>query len=77
VAWIAGVVAVVLYAQTAWANGIVFNDISLADMNFASLLVIGLGIGSVGSVVTDVIQARDNTDSAAVPPLVPKVPQGE
>lgn len=71
VVWAAGVVAVCLFAQTDWADTIAFAGQALSKLNFASQLAIGLGLGSVAGVATDAIKARDNTDSAAMPPLVP------
>jgi hypothetical protein len=68
--WTAGVVVVVLFAQTEWADTISFNGLVLADMNFATLLVIGLGIASTASAVRDVTKAIDNGDTAATPPLI-------
>ncbi len=55
VVWIAGVVAVLLYAQTTWADGIVFAGQTLADMNFASLVAVGLCVGYGFSVLTFLI----------------------
>lgn len=43
---------------------------SINYLNWASVLLVGLSLGSVGSVINDFKQARDNTDSAAKPPLL-------
>lgn len=67
--WLSGVLVVTLYAQTDWAETFSFAGFTLADMNFASLIALGIGLGSSASVATDFIKARDNTDSAAMPPL--------
>lgn len=69
IVWIAGVVVVMLYAQTDWAETFGFAGILLSDMNLASQIAIGLGFGSVASFGADWIKARDHTDSAAMPPL--------
>lgn len=76
VVWGSGVVAVCLFAQTDWAEGIIFAGRTLADMNFASQLAVGLGLGSTAGVVTDVIKASDDSDSAAMPKLLPKAQDG-
>lgn len=68
--WVAGIAVVWLYAQTDWAEGISFAGLVLSSMNFASLVALGIGLGSSASVATDFIKARDNTDSAAMPPLI-------
>jgi len=67
--WLSGVLVVWLYAQTDWAETFSFAGITLAAMNFASLVALGIGLGSSASVATDFIKSRDTTDSAAMPPL--------
>lgn len=70
--WVAGVVVVFLLAATDFADGIAIGDKALGSMNAASLLFIGLGfVGSSASVIYDFKRARDNTDTAATPMLVP------
>lgn len=68
--WASGIVVVWLYAQTDWAETFSFAGFTLASMNGASLVALGIGLGSSASVATDFIKARDNTDSAAMPPLI-------
>jgi hypothetical protein len=70
-AWAAGVVAVFLYANTAWADQISFGDRTLAQMNGASLVAVGLGASSLMSVLVDFKKARDGSDTAKTPPLIP------
>lgn len=65
--WLAGVAVVLLLAATDFANGISIADYSLDKLNLASLLLLGLTIGSSASVAVDIKKAVDNTDSAAVP----------
>lgn len=67
--WVAGVVAVVLVANTDWSDTLIFGEIALSDMNFASLVFLGLSVGSVGSVGHEVIKSLDNSDSASKPSL--------
>ncbi len=65
--WIAGVAVVLLLAATDFASGIDVADYSLDKLNIASLILLGLSIGSSASVAVDIKKAVDNTDSAAVP----------
>ena len=60
VVWAAGVGAVFLYAQTAWADTIDFGG-SLSTLNGWSLLAVGLSVGSGASVVKDGFHALDNS----------------
>lgn len=72
-AWIAGVVAVLIAAQTDWAAGIDIGDKSLHSLGFWSLVFYGLTAGSVGSTIKDIgYKALDNSNSAAIPTLVPE-----
>jgi hypothetical protein len=59
--WLSGIVVVLLFAQTQWAGGIDIGDSTLASLNFWALVILGLSIGSVGSVVVDVTDAVDTT----------------
>lgn len=70
-AWIAGVVVVLLVAQTDWADGISVGDMNLHTLGFWSLVFYGLSAGSGASLVKDSLKAVDNTNSAAIPTLVP------
>lgn len=69
-AWVAGVFAVSLVARTNFAGGIPIGDLSLADLNFASQVFVGMTIASTGSYFVDVKKALDGSDSAKVPPLI-------
>jgi hypothetical protein len=75
-AWAAGVGAVLVFAATDFAEGIQVGTHALGDLAFWSLVWLGLGIGSVGGVVTDAIKSFDNTDSAAMPKLLPGAADG-
>lgn len=70
-AWVAGVVVVLLVAQTDWADGISIGDMNLATLGFWSLVFYGLSAGSAASFAKDSLKAVDNTNSAAIPTLVP------
>lgn len=69
-AWVAGIFAVGLVAKTNFAAGIPIGDLSLADLNFASQIFVGMTIASTGSYFVDVKKALDDKDSAKVPPLL-------
>jgi ABC-type transport system involved in cytochrome c biogenesis permease subunit len=71
-AWIAGVVVVLLVAQTDWADGIAVGDMNLSTLGFWSLVFYGLSAGSGASFVKDTLKAVDNSNSAAIPVLVPE-----
>ena len=66
--WIAGIVVVLLAAQSEIAD-ITIGDQALSALDFASQVLVGLGLGSAFSFAYDVKSAVDNTDSAAEPPL--------
>lgn len=69
--WVAGVAVVMLVAQTDWADGIAVGDMKLGTLGFWSLLFFGLSAGSAASFTKDGLKAIDNTNSAAIPVLVP------
>lgn len=70
-AWVAGVLVVLLAAQTDWASGINIGDKNLHTLGFWSLVFYGLSAGSSASVAKDTLKAVDNSNSAAIPVLVP------
>lgn len=70
-AWIAGVIVVLLVAHTDWADGIAVGDMTLGTINVWSLIFYGLSAGSAASFVKDSLKAVDNTNSAALPTLMP------
>lgn len=74
--WIGGVLVVFLCAQTDFASGLNVGEISLSELNFASLILLGLTVGSGASVAHDYLQARDNTNASAVSHLrlMPEAP---
>lgn len=71
-AWIAGVLVVILVAQTDWADGIAVGDMNLATLNIWSLIFYGLAAGSTASLAKDTLKSVDNSNSAAIPVLVPR-----
>lgn len=68
--WAAGVLVVFLLAGTDFASGIKIGDMVLSNLNAASLILVGLSVGSSASVGYDLKRSLDNTDSAAQPSLV-------
>lgn len=70
-AWVAGVAGTFLYAASDLGNfAIPGTRLILSDVDGPTKLIVGFAIGSGASVIKDWIKARDNTDSAAVPPLL-------
>lgn len=72
VAWVAGAAVVLLVAASDFADGLALYGKNLGDLNFASCVVLGLLIGSGGSVIYDYKAARDNKDTAEEPALFGK-----
>lgn len=68
--WVGGVVVVLLFAQTQFADGIAVGDMSLSTLNFASLIAVGLSVGSLSSLAIDAKKAIDGGDTAKTPPLL-------
>lgn len=71
VTWVAGVSMAFLLAESDFGAGLDVAGHALANLNGASVVLFGLGLGSTASGVVDFKKARDNTDSAAVPSLLP------
>lgn len=69
IVWIAGVVVLLLVAETDFASGIVIGDLLLVDLNFASLIFVGLTLGSTATFLNEAKKAVDNNDSAQTPSL--------
>lgn len=69
--WIAGVVAVVLFAATDFADGISVGDTALGVLNMASLVAVGLTIGSGAGVTADWLSAKRPSDDPARLHLLP------
>lgn len=68
--WIAGVVAVFLVGESDFKSAFDFGDVSLADMNAASKLFVGLSISAFGSFAVEIKKALDGSDSAQKPDLL-------
>ncbi len=72
IAWVGGLLAAVLFANTDFADSIQVGDQTLGQLNLASLVVIGLTIGSVGAGFNELTGALDANRSTAKPHLVEK-----
>lgn len=71
VAWVAGIVVVYLGAHVDFAGAINVANMSLDQMSLWTQTILGLVVGSVGSVGKDLLKALDNTQTEASPELVP------
>lgn len=69
VAWVAGVITVLLVAQTDFASGIPVGDQTLASLNVASLVFVGLVLSSSASSFNDAVGAVDHNRTTAKPHL--------
>lgn len=69
IVWVAGILVVLLAAQTDFAGGIVIGDMALSDLNFWSLLFIGMTVSSLASFGVELKKALDRNDSAVNPPM--------
>lgn len=74
--WLVGIAVVWVFSETSWADQIVVGGVSLAGASFAVIVVVGLTVGSAGSVLTDVVKGIDGSDSAAMPKLLPGAQDG-
>lgn len=74
VTWVAGVVVLLLVAKTTWAAMISVAGVPLGKLGFWSIVFAGLTVSSGASVVNDYRKALDNTNSAAIPTLLPPGP---
>lgn len=73
VAWAAGVGAAFLLAASNFADKVTFDQlggVALADLNGPSLVFVGTAVLSGFSKLVDLTKALDNSQSAAVPPLL-------
>lgn len=70
-AWAAAFVALVLFAHSAYGGHLVIHGLRFDHVSWTDQLLAALMIGSAGSVGYDFKKALDQTDSAAVPRLLP------
>lgn len=72
--WLFATAVVALYSQTAWAGNLEFGGQTLENMNLASIIAVGLALGSTASTGFDLKKAIDRSDSAKTPTLLPPEP---
>jgi succinate dehydrogenase/fumarate reductase flavoprotein subunit len=75
IVWLGGFGAAVLFAATDFADSIVVGDMSLGNLNAASLVVFGLVIGSVAANGNELLGAIDQNRSTAKPHLIDDSPK--
>lgn len=75
IAWIAGVVGVMLAAQTSFAATIAIGDRPLGAFSLWDQIFFGLSAASLYSAFKDTTKAVDNTNSAAIPTLLQTGPK--
>lgn len=68
--WFAGIIVVMLAAQTDWAATLRVGDLSLNQLGLWSQVFWGLSFASTASFGKDVTKAVDNSNSAAIPTLL-------
>jgi len=69
-AWIAGLVAVFLYAESQLGVGVVLGDTTLDKADTATKIIVGLGIASIASTFVKLTKSIDSSDSNKQPPLL-------
>ena len=67
---VVGFLAVWLFSLTSYAADVSIAGQKLSDLNFPSILALGLVITSVAGVLFDVKNAIDSTGSAATPKII-------
>jgi hypothetical protein len=74
-AWIAGIVLVMIAAQAQVTQGLVLpgSDQALGKLDWPSWLLLGLLVSSAASATVDLKQAFDRSDSATKPALLPPI----
>jgi hypothetical protein len=68
--WIGGIASVVLFASTDFGNSVTISGVVLDKATGATLVLIGIMLGSAASVIVDFKQSIDSSDSASKPPLL-------
>jgi hypothetical protein len=74
VTWAAGVIVLLLVAQTTWAATVQVGNTPLSKLGVWSIVFAGVTVASSASLVKDAIKSIDNHDTAAVPTLLPANP---
>jgi hypothetical protein len=74
-AWVGGVLLMLLLARTGFADQMPMGGYLLSKSGFWDQVYLGLAVGSTGSAIKDYFKARDNSNSAAIPTLLPAGPR--
>lgn len=69
VAWLVATVVVFLAAQADVANGTMIGDLALSSLDWQSLVLLALTVGSTASVGYDILKGIDGSNSAAEPSI--------
>lgn len=72
VTWLTGVATVWLATSADITSGLSIFGTTFGELNGGSILLGGMIFSSAASVVYDIQASRDNTDTAATPPFLPK-----
>jgi hypothetical protein len=68
--WVAGVLAVLAFARTEFADELRVGDQALASLGVGSQIVFGLVATSVAGYLYDLKKAIDNSDTASTPKML-------
>lgn len=71
ITWCAGIIGVLLFAETDFAAGVALGGVTLADADLATKVFAGLMAISLLSKVYDFQKSFDSTQTSATPSLVP------
>ena len=74
IVWASGIAAVSFVAQTQFASGIPIGDQVLDQLNFMSLVFVGLMIGGVAATAYELTKALDSSNSTTKPNLITNSP---
>lgn len=73
IVWGSGFVVVWLGAQSRLLGAFAFNGITLRMLSTPDLLLVGVNIGSGGTLFNEYRKAKDDQDTSVTPPLFPKL----
>lgn len=75
VAWVSGVLILILFARSDFAAAIEYGGVTISNMNIWTQIIVGMAISSVASVGNDVRQAVDPTVQTRELKLLPNAPR--